>query len=481
MKIALIEPRSPDYHVYSHLAFPRLGLPILATILRDHGHDVRVYVEDLEGIGTAEAWDILSSDLVGISCTSATAPRGYAMARLLKLKGVPVAFGGVHPTFMPEEPLKHGDYVIKGEAEVAFPRLVDVLENGGDLSSVPNLYYTEEDQVRTTEAQRLPLSLDDIPIPDFSLLRGVENMKIVPLMTTRGCPHGCTFCCVSPMFGCRYRMKSTERVIEELRRVGESYVFFCDDNFTASPSRTKELLAAMLREKVVPPRWYAQVRADVYRDTEMLDLMRRTNCRRVFVGFESVNQDTLNGFHKHQTLSDIESCVEGFHRHGIPVHGMFMFGADQDGSSVFERTVRFALDHRLDTVQFLILTPVPGSELFRTLDDQGRIFTYDWSLYDGHHVVFEPARMKPLELQIGALRANRRFYSFSSVLRSLSCFRFGTAMLRYVGRCVVRGWRRTNARFMQTLRDWQRGRRNFPRHFSLGKQKLDLPPDVGPG
>ncbi|MFO7959125.1 MAG: hypothetical protein R6X33_18725, partial [Candidatus Brocadiia bacterium] len=149
--------------------------------------------------------------------------------------------------------------------------------------------------------------------------------------------------------------------------------------------------------------------------------------------------------------------------------------ADQDDESVFQRTVRFALDKQLDTVQFLILTPVPGSTLFRKLDEEGRIFTYDWSLYDGHHVVFEPAQMTPMDLQVGALRANRRFYSVSSVLRSVSCFRFSTALLRYAGRRIVRGWRHANQRFLQTLRDFQKGHREFPRHFSLKEVDL-LPP-----
>ncbi len=474
MKIALIEPSSPDYHVYSHLAIPRLGLPVLGTILRDRGHEVSIYVEDLQRISSSRAWDILKSDLVGLSCTSATAPRAYAMARLLHLRGIPVVFGGVHPTFLPEEPLAHGDYVIVGEAEEAFPRLVDALESGGDLSGVPNLYYRDDGQVVHNAHREYVFDLDDIPIPDLSLVHGHEKLKTTPVMTTRGCPHNCTFCSVTPMFGRRYRMNSVERVLEELRRLGKANVFFCDDNFTASPTRTKELLERMLSENVLPRKWYAQVRADVYRDPELLDLMRRTRCSRVFVGFESIDEKTLESYHKHQSLADIEQGVKAFHDHGIPVHGMFMFGADEDDPSVFARTVRFALDRRLDTVQFLMLTPVPGSALFEKLDEQGRIFTYDWSLYDGHHVVFEPAQMSPLDLQIGTLRANRRFYSASSVLRSVSCFRFSTAFLRYMGRRVLAGWSRANDRFMRRLRDFQEGRRSFPRHFRL--QDVDLLP-----
>ena len=112
MKISLIEPKAPDYHIYSHLAIPRLGLPQLGTILRGQGHGVKIYHEDLEEFTPRKVWGVLNSDLVGISITSSTAPRGYAMGRLLKLRGLPVVFGGVHATFMPEETLKYGDYCI---------------------------------------------------------------------------------------------------------------------------------------------------------------------------------------------------------------------------------------------------------------------------------------------------------------------------------------------------------------------------------
>lgn len=473
MKISLIEPRSPDYHVYSHVAIPRLGLPVLGSALKRDGHDVSVYVEDVAAIGSAQALDILHSDLVGISCTSSTAPRGYAMARLLRLRGVPVVFGGVHPTFLPEEPLKHADYVVQGEGEDALPKLVQALQAGREPVDVPNLCYRRGEQIIRNERQALSTPLDEVPLPDYSLIHGVENLKIVPLMTTRGCPHGCTFCCVTPMFGRCYRMKSVDRVLEELRGIGDRKVFFCDDNFTAARGRAKELLEEMLRRDVMPRRWYAQVRADIYKDEELLDLMRRTNCRRVFVGFESVSQDVLDAYHKGQSLADLQQCAKVFHRYGIAVHGMFMFGADGDSKDTFGRTVDFALTHDIDTVQFLILTPVPGSDLFRQLEDEGRIFTRDWSLYDGHHVVFEPAQMSPVELQLGTIRANRRFYSLGSVARSLSCFRFGTAMLRCLGRRITRGWHRTNARFMKALRDWQAGRREFPRQ--LVRQRIDLP------
>ena len=473
MKISLIEPRSPDYHVYSGLAIPRLGLPILATELRQRGHDVTVYVEDLAEFSPQTAWEVMQSDLVGLSLISSTAPRGYAMARLLRLRGVPVVFGGAHPTFMPEEPLDYGNYVLRGEAETTMLQLVEALEEDGDLSAIPNLVYRDGEEIVHNPREKQCPELDHVPIPDLSLIKGHENLQILPALTTRGCPHSCNFCCVSGMFGRRYRMASIDRVVEEAKRWKGRNVFFCDDNFTAVPERTKELLDRLLTLDRVPRRWYAQVRADTHEDAELMNLLKRTNCKRVYVGYESINQKVLDDYNKHQTVEDVKRSVKGFHDYDIPVHGMFMFGADDDNEETFEKTIGFALDNRIDTVQFLILTPVPGTDLYHRLEEEGRIITRDWSLYDGHHVVFEPARMTPLALQLGTIRANRRFYSSCSVMRSLSSFRFTTAMLRYWGGRILRGWHQTNGEFMRKLRSWQKSGREFPANFTLKLKKLE--------
>ncbi len=467
MKISLIEPRSPDYHVYSGLAIPRLGLPLLGTMLQRRGHDVTVYVEDVQEFSAQTALEVIRSDLVGISMISSTAPRGYAMARLLGLRDVPVVFGGPHATFLPEEPLQYGDYVVRGEAEKTFPALVDALENNKDLSTIPNLVYRNDGEIVHNERVNHCPDLDTLPAPDVSLIQGHDNLRILPALTTRGCPHDCTFCSVTDIFGRRYRMLDTDLVLEQAKNWTDKKVFFCDDNFTAVPSRTKELLDKMLTLDRVPQGWSAQVRADVYKDEEMLDLLRRTNCDRVYVGYESVDQRVLDDYNKHQSVQEIKESIAAFHDHDIAVHGMFMFGADHDDQKTFERTIGFASDNQIDTAQFLILTPVPGTELFRRMDEAGRIITYDWSLYDGHHVVFEPERMSPLDLQLGTIRANKRFYSVRSALRSLSSFRFTTALMRYWGKRILKSWRKTNSGFLQKLHAWQKHGRELPKQFSL--------------
>ncbi len=469
MKIALIEPRSPDYHVYSGVVIPRLGLPLLGTILKNKGHEVRVYNESLSDITPHQAWDIFKSDVVGISMTTSTAPRGYAMAKLLKLRGIPVMFGGSHVTFLPDEAINYGDYVVRGEAEEALPVLIDVLENGGDLSVVPNLVYRHNGGVFHTGKKPLCQGLDELPIPDLTLIENHEDMRIIPALTTRGCPHRCTFCSVSEMFGLKYRMASVDRMLEEAKLWKGKKVFFCDDNFTAVPRRAKELMDKMLTKGYVPKQWSAQVRADAWQDHELMELMRRTNCSRVYVGYESIDQAVLDDYNKRQTVADVKASIAGFHRYNIPIHGMFMFGDDNEGLDTFERTCGFAVDNNIDTVQFLVLTPVPGTKLFKEMDEAGRIISYDWSLYDGHHVVFEPKQMTPFELQLGMIRANRQFYSARSALRSLFNFRFSTAMLRYWGKKILRGWHDSNCGFIDRMRSLQKGDKGLPKHFSLKK------------
>ncbi len=472
MKVRLLEPRSPDYHIYSGVVIPRLGLPMLGTILREKGHDVKIYNESLTDISPHAAWDIFTSDIVGISVTTSTAPRGYAMSRLLRLRNIPVIFGGSHVTFLPDEAIKYGDYVLTGEAEESLPMLLEALEEGGELSRVPNLLYREDGRVIHTEKKVLGRHLDELPIPDLTLIDQHERLRIMPALTTRGCPHRCTFCSVSDMFGPKYRMAGVDRLLEQAKEWKGRSVFFCDDNFTAVPRRTKELLDKMLTKGYVPKDWSAQVRADAWKDEELMELMRRTNCSRVYVGYESIDQNVLNDYNKRQTVADVKASIAGFHRYNIPIHGMFMFGDDYEGLDTFDRTCGFAADNQIDTVQFLVLTPVPGTALFKKMDDDGRIISYDWSLYDGHHVVFEPARMTPFELQLGMVRANRQFYSARSALRSLFSFRFSTAMFRYWGKRVLRGWHDANAGFMDRLRSWQvSGKKDskLPHSFSLKK------------
>ena len=252
--------------------------------------------------------------------------------------------------------------------------------------------------------------LDLLPFPDLTLVDGYERISNTPIMTSWGCPFDCTFCSVTAMFGKKYRFRSAESVVAEIKEKDPEKIFFYDDNMAANRKRLKRLLQLMIDEGITVP-WGAQVRTDVVRDPELMELMRASKCDFVALGLESVNQATLDSFEKSQTVGDIEHAIKVLHDYGIRAHGMFVLGADHDTPDSVSDTVKFAKKNKIDTVMLNILTPLPGTQQFEELDAEGRILERDWSFYDAQHVVFRPKQMTPYHLLQETIKANKRFYA----------------------------------------------------------------------
>ena len=455
-KIVFIEPKAPGFHIYSKWSLPRLGTVLLATILRDRGYEVKVFVEDIHKV---DKEDLNSADLVGISTITSTAPRAYALADEIREKGVPVAMGGPHPTFLTNEAMEHADYVVRGEGEEAIVELLEAIDGKRPLNTIAGLSYWDGGKVIHNPMRALCADLDSHPTPDLSLIEGFgkgarsffKSEFIVPVLTSRGCPFNCKFCSVTTMFGRKYRFRSTERVLEDIKPHLKKTVFFYDDNFAANKNRTKQLLRRMIDEGLTPE-WTAQVRVDVAKDEELLDLMQQSNCFGVYVGIESINPRTLELYSKGQTVEDITESVKKFHEHGISIHGMFVLGSDEDDVGIIRETARFAKRVKIDTVQFMILTPIPGSEIFEEFDGKKKIFTYDWTFYDGHHVVFKPKNMVPIVLQREAVRAMKKFFSRAQALKGLFKGDLRTAIVRGYGNRLIRQWERFNKDFYYKLK-----------------------------
>ncbi len=328
--------------------------------------------------------------------------------------------------------------------------LVAALEAGASPAGIKNLSY-RRDGGTVHEPLRPPLEkLDDLPPPDFSLMKGARRMKVYPLVTSRGCPRRCEFCAVTPLFGHKVRRRAPEEVASEVRRVRQRSMFIVDDNFTANRKYAREVLERLADFRGTPG-WIAQVGVDVGRDEELVRLMKRARCSSLAIGFESINDETLAGYGKGQTRDDIVRCIDVLHKHNIWIHGMFMLGGDADGPEAAAETVGFAKKHNIGSVQFLALTPIPGTDLFRRLEQEGRIFTRDWALYDGHHVVMEPARMTPLELQLGLIKAHREFYSLGRILSEIRQFHWFAAVTTYYGHGLVRKWQRRKRDLLKVL------------------------------
>ena len=461
-----IEPATTQLNIFSAFTLPRLGSFILAGLVnRRPSWKARVFIEGRRRFDL-RAWmaEHGRPDLVGISTITPTVKRGYAFADECRSQGIPVILGGPHVTFLPEEALAHADLVVRGEGERAMDALLDLWGAGhvkaadADYAAVPNLSWMDA----TGAAHHNPkgpwiADLDALPVPDFSVADGTADCRFagkttVMVQTSRGCPFDCSFCSVTGMFGKKFRCRSVASVLEEIRRYDrrDHFVFFCDDNFAANRRRARELVEAMIREKF-RFRWSTQVRTDLARDPELVRLMRRAGCHTVFVGFESVNPQSLAEMHKSQTLEDITKAIRVIQDAGIHIHGMFVFGFDDDDWNTVEATVDFARRMKLTSVQLLILTPLPGSELYGRLGAQARITSRDWDLYDTHHVVFRPGGFTAFDLQRAQVYGHTRLYTLLEGVKKLATGRLVAASLSFYAWKINREWQKQNQVYLRQL------------------------------
>ncbi len=450
MKVTFIEPAPSGFHVYSFIKQPRLGLPLLGTILRELGHEVNIFVENLGEID----WDtVVSSDLVGVSSITSTAMKAYRYAEKAREAGVTVVMGGPHVTFLADEALEFCDYVVRGEGEETLLELIELLKGNRSADGILGLSYHGDGRTVVHNPSRpLRRSLDDLPIPDIKMIAYHEKINPTPILTSRGCAFDCEFCSVIMMFVRKVRVDPADKIIATIRETEAEQIFFYDDNFILSKARTKRLLARMIREGIQVP-FSAQVRIDSICkhgrvDHELLHLLREAGCFLVYLGLESVNPHTLAAFNKQQSVADIAGGLAALRAYGIKSHGMFVFGSDADTVETLRETTDFAISHDITSVQFMLLTPLPGTRQTAQLEAEGRVFTRNWTLYDGHHVVFWPKNMSPWDLQQEAMKAYQRFYGLGRVRKS---HKYG-----FWGLLISRAWERVpeNMAYMRELRSF---------------------------
>lgn len=450
-KIVFIEPKGSGYNVYSTFKIPRLGLAILGAILKKAGYDVTIFAENISRIDFEE---VFKSDAVGISTLTCTTPRAYAIADIIKENSKAKVFmGGPHVSFLPGEALKHCDFVLRGEADDTILPFIKALEANEGYNKIDGLSYWADGKIVHTKDKTLVRDLDELPSPDLSLYTDKISQNLAPVITSRGCPYGCTFCSVTRMFGRGYRSNSVERVIQDIKGIldkGYNWIFFYDDNFVANPKRTKAILRKIIEDKI-EFKWGAQVRAEIAKDLELLELMKKAGADCMYIGFESINPDTLECFNKNQSVYDIEASIEQLHKFDINIHGMFVIGSDTDDSSIIPSTVDFAIKNKIDTIQLMALVPLPGTPVYNQISKEGRILTYDWGKYDAHYVVFRPLKMTPSELQWGIIKGLAKFYSWKEVIKRFSSFDLRNAILKVYGHYLVKKWSELNLGWLNSI------------------------------
>jgi radical SAM superfamily enzyme YgiQ (UPF0313 family) len=339
--------------------------------------------------------------VVGITVHLTFAHRAYELAAWYRARGAKVVFGGLHVLSCPEEAAPHADAIAVGEGTQLWPRILADVEAGRLLRVYHGSYlrpYRED------------------PPPRRDLLPGYGFLTPTSLIATRGCHNRCGFCYLATD-GLRmpYQMLDVEEVARQFRAGGQPYAVFIDNNLGSKPEYLRRLCRALRPLERI---WSAAVSIDVTDDPSIVREMALAGCTGVFVGFESLADENLADARKRTPrTADYARRVELLHRHGIQVNGSFVLGFDHDGPDVFARTAEWVEVNRLECATFHILTPYPGTPLFRQMEAEGRLLHKDWSLYDTAHVVFRPKGMTCKELADGYAWLYRRLFSHRSIWR----------------------------------------------------------------
>ena len=397
MIVKLIQPRMlrrpMDTGLKLHMA-PPLGLLTVAAVLRAE-HQVTIANENIGPVRLDDA-----PDIVGLSVTVDVLPRAIEIAGAYRSRGIPVVAGGIHITTAADTvPADAFDSLCIGAAEGTWPDIMRDLARGC---------------LRKRYRCAGPLRGEDIVSPAYDLISGQPYLYCNVVHTSRGCPYRCDFCYNSGRER-QYVNRPIEDVLADIRATGQRHILFIDDNFAGNRTWTKMFLHTIQPMGLM---WNAAVSMDVAKDPELLDLMRDSGCRSLFIGFESIHPGSIHSVHKQQNdMTLYEQAVREIHRRGIMINASFVFGLDGDTPETFQATLDWIVKNRIETVTSHILTPYPGTVLYDRMQAEGRLLTDDLSRYNTAHVVFRPKGMTPEELYQGYLWIYRQIYSLKNIIR----------------------------------------------------------------
>ena len=399
-KLVLITASSPEIRKVRRtrvLKFQQITMPYLAARVPSNW-DVIHIDEDAEKID----WNI-DADVVGITFHTPSAFHAYDMAAHFRSRGICVVMGGPHVTLLPEEASQYADAIFIGEAEGLWEEFLKGFEAGS--------YRAVYQQTRVP-------SLENIPMARKDLFHRRDHTNGV-LFATRGCPSQCDFCTVAVMYSHTLRKRPITEVAAEYASFTGKVIIFWDDNIAGDMEYAKKLFHA-----ITPHRkwWSSQASIHAGRDDEFLEAAARSGCKQLFLGLESISQQSMAGVRKgFNRVEEYAQIIKRIHSHGIAVQAGIVFGFDHDAPGIFKETIDFLENTGVQNATFNILTPFPGTPLFRRMEAEGRILTRDWRKYNSREdVVYQPKKMSTAELLAGFRYANERFYSLPGIAKRLS-------------------------------------------------------------
>lgn len=384
---------------------PNLGLITIAALF-PADWNVEYIDENYKTIDYNKKYDI-----VCISAMTQQIVNAYQIIDKFKGLNALTIIGGIHATVLPDEAMQHADVVMVGEGENVWPQFLSDYEKG-HVKRV----YRDDSEKRFQFEHHL--------IPRYDFIKGYDY-PIITLQTTRGCPHDCSFCCASKVFGSGYRRKDNSDILKELEIIKKMFpdalILFADDNFLVHRKECKTLLKEMMALDI---RWLAQTDVSIAQDDELLELMVLSGCQWVVIGFESIHFDSLyqldNKNWKLKQLPGYEQAIKKIQLYGIGVYGTFIVGLDEDDKHVFEETENFIKQNKLYGVNITVPTPLPGTRLRDKLITENRILVDDWSYYTFWDVTIQPKKMQVNELEEGLLRIYKNIFNESQIYQRLT-------------------------------------------------------------
>ena len=393
---ALMEAKSPFWRPIKYSLFPPLGLATLAAYL---GEDDEAVLQDehVEVVSTDD-----EPDLVVIQVYITNAYRAYELAEHYRKKGCYVALGGLHVSSLPEESKAYGDSIFIGPGEDTFPQFLEDFRNG-----CPKKRYTSK--IRT---------LAELPPVRRDLIK--RHLYLVPnsIVVTRGCPHHCSFCYKDAFFegGKSFYVQLVDDALSEIERLPGKHLYFLDDHLLGNAKFASALFEGMRGMNRV---FQGAATVDSILRGNLIEQAAKAGLRSLFVGFETLSEKNLRQSNKKQNLGkDYQKAIKRLHDLGIMINGSFVFGLDEDTNDVFEETVEWGVQNAITTATYHILTPYPGTLLFKQMEKAGRILHRQWDLYDTRHVVYETKGLSANQLKEGYDQAYKSFYSWKNIVRA---------------------------------------------------------------
>jgi radical SAM superfamily enzyme YgiQ (UPF0313 family) len=385
------------------------------------------------------------------------------VAEMAKEHGCTTILGGYHPTLAPDfvAEQKAVDYTIRGEGEHTFKELIDYLDSNKNLYSLKEIdglsYKDNQGKVIHNKERQLECNLDSFPLPRRDLLKGklysYLGTTTQQVETSRGCPHNCKFCCIIKMWRnsnrpITYRTKSISRIMQEIYDVDwkNDFIFFCEDNFTINPKRTNKILDTIIKSGVQNKMHFScQSRVDtLYRNPELINKLYKANFRQVFLGIESVHQQSLDAMNKRNTTSDmVKEVVRNLRNKGISIFGGVIIGFPGETKRMVRQNIQYAIDLDLDCVQFTPITAFPGTDFYEEMKMKNMITTDNYKYYDLFYPMMKTEDLTTIEMYQLVAEAYAAFYLKGWLIRRakeyLNPFGKFNWMLSCMGRLIKQG------------------------------------------